>query len=51
MCQRGKRFGRDDEVIEEVKKWLRLQESNCYKNVLVARWSKAVEVDGVCIGK
>jgi transposase len=28
---RGKRFGSDDEVIEEVKKWLRVKDSDWYK--------------------
>jgi histone-lysine N-methyltransferase SETMAR len=28
---RGKRFGNDEDVIDEVKKWLRVQSSNWYK--------------------
>jgi hypothetical protein len=43
---RVKRFGSHDEAIEEVKKWLRVQNSNCYKKGIDAiffRWRKAVD--------
>jgi hypothetical protein len=43
------RFGSDDEVTEEVEKWLRVRNSNwCYKrrDDLVSYCCKAVEVDG-----
>jgi hypothetical protein len=46
---RGERFVSDDEIIEEVKKWLREQHSNWYRKrteALGSRWRKAVEVDG-----
>jgi hypothetical protein len=46
---RGKRFGSDDEVTEEVKKWLRVQYTDWYKTgiqAVVSRWRKTVEVDG-----
>ena len=39
----------DDEVIEEVTKWLRVQHSTWYKKgteVLGSRWPKAIEGDG-----
>ena len=45
----GERFESDDEVIEEVKKWLRVQHSTWYKKgteALGSRWRKAVEVYG-----
>ena len=51
---RGKRFGSDDEVTEEVNKWLRVQNSNWYKQAIDAvtsRWREAVEVDGYCVEK
>jgi histone-lysine N-methyltransferase SETMAR len=50
---RGKKFG-SDEVIEEVKKWLRVQDSDWYNrgmHGLVSRWRKAVEVDGDYVEK
>jgi hypothetical protein len=37
-----------------VKKWLRVQDSDCYRtgiHVLVSRWRKAVEVDGDYVEK
>jgi hypothetical protein len=46
-ANRGKRFG-SDEVTEDVKKCLRVQNSHRWKkylDVLVYRWRKAVEVD------
>jgi hypothetical protein len=49
-----KRFGSHDEVIEEVKKRLRVQNSNWYKkwiDVLISRWRKAAEVDGDYVEK
>jgi hypothetical protein len=46
-----KGFGIDEEVNEKVKKLLRLQKSNWHKNDLVARWPKAVDVDGDCVEK
>jgi histone-lysine N-methyltransferase SETMAR len=42
---RGKKFGSNDEVMEEEKKWLRVQDSNWYKteiHALVSRWRKEV---------
>jgi histone-lysine N-methyltransferase SETMAR len=51
---RGKRFGSDDEATEEVKKGLRVQDSDLYKtgiHALVSRWRKAVEVDGDYVEK
>jgi histone-lysine N-methyltransferase SETMAR len=45
----GKRFGSDDEVGQEVKKCLRVQDSEWYKtgiHVPVSRWCNAVEVHG-----
>jgi hypothetical protein len=50
----GKKFDSFDEVIGEVKKWLRVQNSNRYKkgiDALISRWPKAVEVDGDYIKK
>jgi hypothetical protein len=50
---RRKRFGSDEEVIEEVK-WPRMQDSDWYKtgiHALVSRWRKAVEVDGDYVQK
>jgi hypothetical protein len=41
-------------VLEEVKKWLRVQDSDWYRtgvHVLVSRWRKAVEVDGDYVEK
>jgi hypothetical protein len=46
---RGKMFGSDDNVIEEVGKWLRVQNLKWYKRgteTLVSRCCKTVEVDG-----
>jgi histone-lysine N-methyltransferase SETMAR len=45
---RKKRFGSDDKVTAEVKKWLRVQDSDWYKmgiHALVSRWHKVVEVE------
>jgi hypothetical protein len=46
---RGKMFGSDDNVTEEVGKWMRVQNSKWYKRgkeALISRWCKAVGVDG-----
>jgi hypothetical protein len=51
---RRKRFWSDDDVIEEAKKWLRVQNSNWYKKgigALVSYWLKAVEIDGDYVEK
>jgi histone-lysine N-methyltransferase SETMAR len=45
----GEKFESDDEVTEEVKKWLRVQRSTWYKKgteALGSRWHKSVEGDG-----
>jgi histone-lysine N-methyltransferase SETMAR len=50
----GKRFGSYDKVIEEVKKWLCVQDSDWYKtgiHALVSCWRKDVEVDGDYVEK
>jgi histone-lysine N-methyltransferase SETMAR len=44
---RGKRFGSDDKVTEEEKKWLRVQDSDWHKtgiHALVSHWRKAVKL-------
>jgi histone-lysine N-methyltransferase SETMAR len=46
---RGKRLGSDDEVVQLVKKWLQVQDTDWYEtgiHALVSRWRKTVEVDG-----
>ncbi|GFG32641.1 hypothetical protein Cfor_04746, partial [Coptotermes formosanus] len=51
---RGKRFGSDEEVIGEVKKWLRVKNSNWYKKGIdarVSRWRKALKVYGHYVEK
>jgi hypothetical protein len=50
---RGERFGRDDEVIEELNKWLRVQNSNQYKEIdaHVSGWRKAVQAYGEYVEK
>ena len=44
----GKGFGSDDKVIEEVMKWLQVQNSNWHKkgiDALVSGWGMGVDVD------
>jgi hypothetical protein len=46
---RGKRFEDGENVIRIVMTWLREQETSWYRegmHVLVARWGKAVDLDG-----
>lgn len=41
-------FWRDNDVTEEVKKWLQVNNSNWYKRRtrdIVSRWSKAAEIE------
>jgi histone-lysine N-methyltransferase SETMAR len=43
---RGKRFGSDDEITEEAKKWLQVQDSDWYKTGIhdpVSSWRKVVK--------
>jgi hypothetical protein len=54
MPSHGKGFGSDDEVIEEMKKWLRVQDSDWHKtgiHALVSHWCKAIEVYGYYVEK
>ena len=51
---RGARFEDDASVIRAVRKWLREQERNWYRegmHSLVSRWRKVVDVDGDCVEK
>jgi hypothetical protein len=51
---RGKMCGSDDKVIEKVKKWLGVQDSDYYKtgiHALVSSWRKAIEVSGDYVKK
>jgi hypothetical protein len=50
---RGKRFGSEDEVIEEVaaSAGFRLVQYKTERHALVSRWRKAVEVDGDYVEK
>ena len=51
---RGTRFEDDESVIRAVRTWLREQETSWYRegmHALVARWGKAVDVDGDYVEK
>ena len=51
---RGRRFATDEEVIDAVKKWLKMQPKNFFSNgikQLVKRWERCVEVQGSYVVK
>jgi histone-lysine N-methyltransferase SETMAR len=51
---RGTRFEDDENVIREVRTWLREQEMSWYReglHALVSRWRKAVDFDGAYVEK
>jgi hypothetical protein len=51
---RGKRFEDDEEVITEVKRWLRQRPAEWYREgiqTLASRWRKAKDLEGDYVGK
>jgi hypothetical protein len=51
---RGKRFEDDEEVITEVKRWLRQRPAECYREgtqALATRWRKAKDLEGYYVEK
>jgi hypothetical protein len=51
---RGKRFEDDEEVITEVKRWLRQRPAEWYREgtqALASRWCKAKDLEGDYVGK
>jgi histone-lysine N-methyltransferase SETMAR len=50
----GKRFEDDEEVITEVKRWLRQRPAECYREgtqALASRWRKAKDLEGDYVEK
>jgi hypothetical protein len=51
---RGKRFEDDEEVITEVKRWLRQRPAEWYREgtqALESQWCKAKDLEGDCVEK
>jgi hypothetical protein len=51
---RGKRFEDEEEVITEVKRWLRQRPAKWYcecTQALASRWRKAKDLEGDCVEK
>jgi len=51
---RGKKFEDDEEVISEVKRWLRQRPAEWYREgiqALTSRWRKAMDSDGDYVEK
>jgi hypothetical protein len=51
---RGKKFKDDEEVISEVKRWLRQRPAEWYREGIqgvTSRWRKAIDLEGDCVEK